>query len=125
MLHHDVLDTHAWLAVIAGRKRFALHPPARWDNDFEAKQREAAEILAERRSREQWRYLELERGAIILIPGRWWHVVVNDGATIGLTRNVATPDILADVAAAVRAQQLTHLVPWLDRHAKADPCSST
>lgn len=113
--HRDVLDTHAWLAVLAGRKRFVLHPPADFasDADFDEHARTAAAVLDERQSRGAWRYLELHPGDVILIPSRWWHAVVNEGPTLGLTRNFATPDILPRVVAAMRAQSLTRLLPWL------------
>ena len=124
-LHQDVLSTHAWLAVLAGRKRFALHPPADWSSVFEARQGEAAEVLRQRCAHGSWRYLELNAGDLIFIPSGWWHVVINEGPTIGLTRNVATPDILPHVIRAAQAHKLHKLLPWLTSHAQPRPCPST
>lgn len=113
-LHHDSLATHAWLAVLAGRKRIALHPPAAWDPAaFAAGRRAAHDVLREERGQGAWRFLAVERGDLALIPSQWWHAVVNDGPTLALTRNVATPEIVARVAAAARADGLTRLVPYL------------
>lgn len=39
-----MLDTHAWLAVIGGRKRVALHPPAVVD-DYDALRVDALAVL--------------------------------------------------------------------------------
>lgn len=113
-LHHDVLDTHAWLAVIGGRKRIALHPPALFQ-DYAARRGEALAILEARRDHGNWRYVELEPGDLLLIPSSWWHEVVNEGLTVGLTRNFATPDIHERVARAARQQGLTPLRAWLER----------
>lgn len=116
MLHYDVLFTHAWLAVIAGRKRIALHPPANFDDCFEEKLHESSTVLNDRHPHRDWLYLEVDAGDIIFIPSRWWHVVVNKGATIGLTRNIATPDIIDGVKEAARTLKLTKLLPWLSSH---------
>lgn len=113
-LHYDVLDTHAWLAVIRGRKRIALHPPAMLDADYDRHRADALTVLAERRGQGRWRYLELNPGDLLLIPCGWWHEVVNEGLTLGLTRNFATPDIHERVAQAARAQGLASLRPWLE-----------
>lgn len=116
MLHYDVLSTHAWLAVIAGRKRIALHPPANFDTCFEDKLHESSKVLNNRCEYRNWLYLEVDAGDIIFIPSRWWHVVVNEGATIGLTRNIATPDIIDKVEEAAKILKLTKLLPWLSSH---------
>lgn len=115
-LHYDVLDTHAWLAVIRGRKRIALHPPALLDADYDRHRADATTVLRERRSVGNWRYIELDPGDLLLIPCGWWHEVVNEGLTLGLTRNFATPDIRDRVAEAARAQGLASLRPWLEEH---------
>lgn len=113
-LHHDSLATHAWLAVLVGRKRIALHPPAAWDaTGLAAGHQEAVDVLRGERARGAWRFLSVERGDIALIPSQWWHAVVNDGPTLALTRNVATPEIVARVAASARADGLTRLLPYL------------
>lgn len=113
-LHHDVLDTHAWLAVIHGRKRLAMHPPASLDADFERHGADAAMVLQQRHGQGRWRYLELRCGDLLLIPSGWWHQVVNEGLTLGLTRNFATPDIRSRVASAAHALRLNSILPWLD-----------
>jgi ATP-binding cassette subfamily B protein len=111
-LHYDVLDTHAWLAVIRGRKRIALHPPVLLAADYDRHRAQALTVLRERRDQECWRYVELEPGDLLLIPAGWWHEVVNEGLTLGLTRNFATPDIHERVAQAAHAQGLVSLLRW-------------
>lgn len=113
-LHYDVLDTHAWLAVVRGRKRIALHPPAMLEADYDRHRADALAVLRERHGLGRWRYLELDPGDLLLIPCRWWHEVVNEGLTLGLTRNFATPDVHEQVAQAARAQGLESLRPWLE-----------
>lgn len=113
-LHYDVLDTHAWLAVIRGRKRLALHPPAMLEADYDRHHADALNVLHERRGQGRWHYVELDPGDLLLIPCGWWHEVVNEGLTLGLTRNFATPDIHERVAQAARAQGLASLRPWLE-----------
>ena len=112
-LHYDVLGTHAWLTVIEGKKRLALHPPASWDLQYESKRKRARQVLDMRRNCGPWRYLEIGKGDLLFIPAGWWHEVVNDGPTIGLTRNFASPDIVAAVAARVREAGYVWLLPWL------------
>lgn len=114
-LHYDVLNTHAWLTVIEGRKRLALHPPVLGDCPYERKRERALQVLATRRNCGDWRYFEIEKGDLLFIPAGWWHEVVNDAPTIGLTRNFASPDIIEAVAACVREQGHTALLPWLTR----------
>jgi ATP-binding cassette subfamily B protein len=113
-LHYDVLDTHAWLAVIRGRKRIALHPPALLAADYNKHRADALVVLRERRDQGHWRYFEQEPGDLLLIPAGWWHEVVNEGLTLGLTRNFATPDICNRVAQAAHAQGLASLQPWIE-----------
>ncbi|QCP48993.1 hypothetical protein FAZ95_07235 [Trinickia violacea] len=114
-LHHDVLNTHAWLTVIEGKKRLALHPPTPCDDDYDAQRKSARHVLATRRNRGAWRYLEVAKGDLLFIPATWWHEVVNEGPTIGLTRNFASPDIVGSVAARAREQGHLALLPWLER----------
>ncbi len=113
-LHYDVLDTHAWLAVIQGRKRIALHPPGDLEPAYERHRAEAIDVIRHRRDRGRWRYVELVPGDLLLIPSGWWHEVVNDGMTLGLTRNFATPDVQERVAMAARVQGLSSLKNWLE-----------
>ena len=112
-LHYDVLGTHAWLAVIEGRKRLALHPPALCDGQYESQRERARWVLDMRRDCEAWRYVEIERGDVLFIPAGWWHEVINGGPTIALTRNFASPDIVETVAARVREHGHAALLPWL------------
>ncbi|WPX42256.1 cupin-like domain-containing protein [Undibacterium sp. CCC3.4] len=114
-LHYDVLDTHAWLAVIHGRKRIALHPPGLLLADYDRHRAAALAVLRERCSKGLWRYVELNPGGLLLIPAGWWHEVSNEGITLGLTRNFATPDIHQQLAQAAHAQGLTSLLPWLEK----------
>lgn len=116
MLHYDTLSTHAWLAVIVGRKRIALHPPANFTNCFEEKLYESSKVLNNRLAYGDWQYLEINAGDIIFIPSRWWHAVVNQGATISLSGNIATPDIIYSVGEDAKALKLTKLLPWLSLH---------
>lgn len=116
-LHYDVLNTHAWLTVIEGRKRLALHPPALCDWQYERKRECALQVLAGRRDCGDWRYLEIEKGDLLFIPAGWWHEVVNEGPTIGLTRNFASADVIDVVMARVREQGHSALLPWLTKEA--------
>ena len=113
-LHYDVLDTHAWLVVIHGRKRIALHPPRLLTGDYDRHRADAIAVLRERRNRGLWRYVDLDPGGLLLIPAGWWHEVANEGLTLGLTRNFATPDIHKQVAQAAHIQGLASLQPWLE-----------
>ena len=116
-LHYDVLNTHAWLTVIEGKKRLALYPPVLFDSQYAEKRKRAQQVLAKRRNFDEWRYVEIEKGDLLLIPAGWWHEVVNEGPTIGLTRNFASPDVVAAVAASAREQGHSSLLPWLTRKA--------
>jgi hypothetical protein len=116
-LHYDVLGTHAWLAVIEGKKRLALHPPTPSDDDDCALRETAQRILLARNDCEGWRYLEISKGDLLFIPANWWHQVVNEGPTIGLTRNFVSHDILGAVTAHARGQGHLALLSWLHRNA--------
>jgi ribosomal protein L16 Arg81 hydroxylase len=80
--------------------------------DYDRHRAQALTVLRERRDQECWRYVELEPGDLLLIPAGWWHEVVNEGLTLGLTRNFATPDIHERVAQAAHAQGLVSLLRW-------------
>ncbi|MBS9434099.1 cupin-like domain-containing protein [Photorhabdus hainanensis] len=113
-LHYDVLETHAWLAVIEGRKRLALHAPACWDHEYEQQRAQALQVLETRCDQGEWRYLEVNKGDLLYIPATWWHEVVNEGPTISLTRNFVSPEIACKVANCARALEFHQLLPWLE-----------
>jgi hypothetical protein len=120
-LHQDVLNTHAWLSVIHGRKLIVLHPPENFEN-YDTRRGEALAIFHAAQDYGRWRYIELDPGDLLLIPSGWWHEVINEGLTLGLTRNFATPDIHERVALTARQQGLTSLLAWLDNsNKKAQP----
>ncbi|MDF0604305.1 cupin-like domain-containing protein [Neisseriaceae bacterium TC5R-5] len=112
-LHYDTLLTHAWLAVIRGCKRVALHPPAIVGTDYQWQREQAKQVLSLRQIQDQWQFYEIQVGDLLLIPSAWWHEVINIGPTIGLTRNFATPDILPQVMEMIRLERHEHLLPWL------------
>ncbi|AKH65232.1 MULTISPECIES: cupin-like domain-containing protein [Photorhabdus] len=114
-LHYDALETHAWLAVIEGKKRLALHPPACWDHEYEQQRAQALQVLEKRCDKGVWYYLEVNKGDLLFIPATWWHEVANEGPTISLTRNFASPEIAHQVANCARTLEFHQLLPWLER----------
>jgi hypothetical protein len=63
-----------------------------------------------------WRYFEVSSTDLLCIPSDWWHEVVNDGPTIGLTRNFASPDISEHVVRAATDRmysQAVHVRPYI------------
>lgn len=107
-LHYDVLQTHAWIAIIEGVKRIVLHPPQNqaplravcstgWgDND------------------DPWLNFTLTKGDLFFIPSGWWHEVVNESPGIALTRNFVTADIVECVHNAAYCSGYTRLLQWLE-----------
>jgi ATP-binding cassette subfamily B protein len=83
-------------------------------DDYDAHREEALLVLSARCGHGGWCYVELAPGDLILIPSGWWHEVINEGPTVGLTRNFVTPDIQQRVAWAAREHGLTTLRCWLD-----------
>ncbi|MBE2173814.1 arginase family protein [Acinetobacter oleivorans] len=112
-LHYDTLMTHAWLAVISGKKRVALHPPENFEGIFELKRTQASEVLARRHSINSWKYFDIEPGEILCIPSGWWHEVLNEGITIGLSRNFTTSDISERVTQTAIDLGMLSILPWL------------
>jgi len=113
-LHRDVLDTHAWLAVIRGRKRVVLHPPVHIYN-YRKYRAEGLNLLRKRCGEGAWRYVEVDDGDLLLIPAGWWHEVRNEGITLAVTRNFVTPDIHNRVSLALNAEGLDGLRDRLDQ----------
>lgn len=111
-MHQDALLTHAWLAVIIGKKKIVLHSPAA-HLQMPKEQPIAKRSLAEGRPYGNWLYYEINRGDILYIPSGWWHEVVNDAPTLCLTRNFTTPSIAPLVARAAYELKLTKLLTWL------------
>ncbi|WP_338844711.1 cupin domain-containing protein [Massilia sp. W12] len=112
-LHQDVLHTHAWLAVLQGGKRVALHAPADFEADFAQRQQQARAVLQSGTEQDGWLYFFLQAGDILLIPAGWWHVVENTAPTLALTRNFALPEQRAQIYASAQEQSLTRILPWL------------
>jgi ribosomal protein L16 Arg81 hydroxylase len=88
-LHHDFLETHAYLAQIAGRKRCVLFSPEdsaalyRGDVNVDAPDFEKFPLFRNATAYE----CTLEPGELLFIPYRWWHHVVGLEKSITVNYN--------------------------------------
>lgn len=102
-LHVDLFGTHAWLAQVAGRKRFLLFPPEdaaylyEGEVDFDRPDLERWPLLARARPFEA----VLHPGEVIFIPTGWLHRVVSLDSAISVTLNFVNRSNLAAHLAAV------------------------
>jgi histone arginine demethylase JMJD6 len=112
-LHYDVLETHAYLAQIIGRKKCVLFSPEDSDALYDGKVNpDAPDFEKFQKFRSATAYEgTLHPGEILFIPSRWWHYVVALEKTITVNYNFFNrvnfaaylTHILRDLPAVVKA----------------------
>eukprot|EP00750_Incisomonas_marina_P024883 INCI5157.3.p1 GENE.INCI5157.3~~INCI5157.3.p1 ORF type:complete len:1120 (+),score=111.36 INCI5157.3:73-3360(+) len=91
--HTDPLGTSAWNALLRGRKRWAMYPPAQHPpgHDEDGPPMTSLEwyFSVYPTLPPQDRPLEFvqEPGDVIFIPSGWWHMVLNLEVTVSVTQN--------------------------------------
>jgi ribosomal protein L16 Arg81 hydroxylase len=88
-LHHDIWDTHAWLAQLVGRKRWIMFPPDQRHLRYGYQVQPDQPDLEGFPRFQQATPLEctIGPGDVIFVPSRWAHWVVSLDPTISLTHN--------------------------------------
>lgn len=115
-LHQDVLQTHAWLALIQGNKRWVQYAP----DDFTREEGKVFDAFGdgaieedERRGRVRWT-AEVGAGDVMFVPSLWWHQVENLTPTISITANFAPRALIPRVREEANIGRYQALVPYLD-----------
>ena len=115
-LHQDVLQTHAWLALLSGQKRWVQYPPSAFRREegkrFDAFA-EGAAALDEAAGRTRFE-ADVSAGDVMFVPSLWWHQVENLSPTISLTANFADRALLPRVLAEASRGRYQALVPHLE-----------
>jgi len=129
-LHRDPLSTHAWNALLAGRKRWALYPPGvprrdiltdLLDDRARPDEREASSWFADafpRTTELGWRHAGPIHGVqgpgdVIFVPCGWWHAVLNLDTTTAITQNYVSEDNFAAAWPWVRRGRPKLSARWL------------
>lgn len=102
-IHIDPFNTHAWNALIVGRKRWALLPPSTSPEvALSCFTKSAAVWFKERDKQSNTSFpglIEFEQvaGEIVFIPNSWWHVALCLELSIAVTYNYLGEDSLQEV----------------------------
>ena len=87
--HEDVVNSSAWLALIQGKKKWAILPPDNGQYLYEGK----ADVLASNYEKYPLLakanpiYYTQQPGEIVFVPSGWWHQVHNEDVSISLSGN--------------------------------------
>ncbi len=115
MFHIDPNQTHAWNAVISGRKKWIFYPPENKPPGVQTSSDGADATMpvstgewllsfwhfhkqAQRNPNVSLRPLEciVNPGELIFVPHNWWHMVINLDESIALTHNYVSSTNLTD-----------------------------
>ena len=101
-IHIDPFNTHAWNALIVGRKRWALFPPSTTPEVAMSCFSNSAAVWFKERDKLPISFpglIEFEQvaGEIVFIPNSWWHVALCLELSIAVTYNYLGEDSLQEV----------------------------
>ena len=86
-LHVDILGTHAWNAVIRGKKKWHFYPPKDSPKILCSPKKKEPSIMADIKCASKPTICIQEEGDIVFTPSNWVHSVINLEPCIAITEN--------------------------------------